>query len=174
MGRNGSFATHIRWNVKVKQSCAGKVDSATGINPITIEKGLSMQTIEQLLSKVLDLIEEARQRGEKPELVFLTPMMNTLWRYMHGFAPKTIANRTPYTKHRPTCAAVATGTADSQTYRFSGILRRPRLGPDTSGTDGTSGGTSSEYGGDAGSKSAPCRAITTTKKPTLGIVVRNE
>ena len=50
-----------------------KVDSATGINPITIEKELSMQTIEQLLSKVLDLIEEARQRGEKPELVFLTP-----------------------------------------------------------------------------------------------------
>lgn len=32
-----------------------------------------MQTIEQLLSKVLALIEEARQRGEKPELVFLTP-----------------------------------------------------------------------------------------------------
>ena len=32
-----------------------------------------MQTIEQLLSKVLDLIKEARQRGEEPELVFLTP-----------------------------------------------------------------------------------------------------
>lgn len=32
-----------------------------------------MQTIEQLLSKVLDLIEEARHRGEKPDLVFLTP-----------------------------------------------------------------------------------------------------
>ena len=31
-----------------------------------------MQTIEQLMSKVLDLIEEARHRGEKPDLVFLT------------------------------------------------------------------------------------------------------
>lgn len=32
-----------------------------------------MQTCEQLLSKVLDLIEEAKNRGEKPDVVFLTP-----------------------------------------------------------------------------------------------------
>ena len=32
-----------------------------------------MQTIEQLLSKILDLIAEAEQRGEKPDLVLLTP-----------------------------------------------------------------------------------------------------
>jgi hypothetical protein len=32
-----------------------------------------MQTIEQFLSKTLDLIEDANQRGEKPDLIFLTP-----------------------------------------------------------------------------------------------------
>lgn len=32
-----------------------------------------MQTMEQLLSKVLDLLDEAKQRGENPDLLFLTP-----------------------------------------------------------------------------------------------------
>lgn len=32
-----------------------------------------MQTIEQLLSKILDLIDAAKLRGEEPDLVFLTP-----------------------------------------------------------------------------------------------------